>query len=159
MTPATWGLKKLGCTSEMEAHPDKPLICCHEAKGWAVEVLSHSAQPHGVFQPEAPAKERGMWVLLLKLEEPGVAWAWSAVPRDGNPDWLWGIKTSRRICHLFCSDREGSKLLVPYCVGKFHSWECFYPAHSQGCAASHDFSDACEVGKAFCNQTWISSQG
>lgn len=59
MAPATCGLKKLGCISEREAHPEKPLlVCCHEAESRAVEVLSHSIQPHGVFQPKAPAKER-----------------------------------------------------------------------------------------------------
>lgn len=99
-----------------------------------------------------------MWVLLLQLGEPEAAWARSALPRDGNPDWLWGIKTCRRICHPFSSDRENSKLLAPCCVGKFHSSECFYPAHSQGCAASHDFSDAYVVGEVFCNQSGLHSK-
>lgn len=29
---------------------------------------SHSAQPHGVFQPKAPGKG-GMWILLLQLRD------------------------------------------------------------------------------------------
>lgn len=58
MAPATWGLGNSGCRRKREAQPEKPLLI--HCRGWAVEVQSHSAQPHRASQPKAPAKERDL---------------------------------------------------------------------------------------------------
>lgn len=69
------GLGNSGRRRKREAQPEKSLlILCHKAKGRAVEVPSHSAQPHRVSQHKAPVKETGL-VLFLHWGEPGVAQA------------------------------------------------------------------------------------